>query len=79
MTSVQPCLPTRSLLQGHRASVLYSMLGQMLVFETLRDAEEYKEFLSQASGAAGAAAHAWCAGRVWLSYQLAPCGGSGVP
>ncbi len=35
-------------LQGHRASVLFSMLGQTLVFETLRDAEEYKEFLSQA-------------------------------
>ncbi|PRW58303.1 Structural maintenance of chromosomes flexible hinge domain-containing 1 [Chlorella sorokiniana] len=33
--------------KGHRASVLYSMLGQALVFETLRDAEEYKEFLSQ--------------------------------
>lgn len=35
--------------QGHRASVLFAMLGHTLVFEALRDAEEYKEFLSQAS------------------------------
>lgn len=78
LASVQPHVPTPSLLQGHRASVLYSMLGQMLVFETLRDAEEYKEFLSQANRAAGPAAHAWCAGRLWLPHQLASFDGSRV-
>lgn len=33
--------------KGHRANVLFSQLSNMLVFETLQDAEEYKEFLSQ--------------------------------
>jgi hypothetical protein len=31
---------------GHRANVLAAQLGQTLVFETLRQAEEYKELLS---------------------------------
>lgn len=33
---------------GHRATVLYCLLGQTLVFETLADAERYREFLTQA-------------------------------
>lgn len=32
---------------GHRASVLTSMLGNTLVFETLSEAEEYREFMTQ--------------------------------
>lgn len=33
--------------QGHRATILASQLNNVLVFETLKDAEQYKEFTSQ--------------------------------
>lgn len=32
---------------GHRASLLYSLLGNVLVFETLQDASAYRELVTQ--------------------------------
>ena len=36
--------PTRP---GHRASLLYSLLGSVLVFETLQEASAYRELVTQ--------------------------------
>ena len=38
---VRPALP------GHRAGLLYSLLGCVLVFETLQDASAYRELVTQ--------------------------------
>lgn len=32
---------------GHRGSLLYSLLGNVLVFETLQDASAYRELVAQ--------------------------------
>lgn len=32
---------------GHRASLLYSLLGNVLLFETLADASTYRELVTQ--------------------------------
>ncbi|KAL4443930.1 hypothetical protein ABPG75_011667 [Micractinium tetrahymenae] len=40
------CNLVRPLHRGHRASLLYNLLGGALVFERLQEAEEYREFLS---------------------------------
>lgn len=36
---------------GHRASLLYSLLGNVLVFVTLQDASAYRELVTQVSSA----------------------------
>jgi hypothetical protein len=41
---------------GHRASILVNLLGGALVFETLQEAEAYREFLTQVGGWVGGAA-----------------------
>ena len=33
--------------RGHRASLLYSLLGNVLVFQTLQDASAYRELVTQ--------------------------------
>ena len=38
--------PTRP---GHRGSLLYSLLGAVLVFESLQDASAYRELVTQVS------------------------------
>lgn len=49
--------------RGHRASLLYSVLGSTLVFETLADASAYREFVVQVS----------TAGKVSACLSLAAC------
>ena len=41
------CNLVRPVAQGHRAQVLYPMLGSTLVFETLPYAAQYREFVTQ--------------------------------
>ena len=35
--------------EGHRAALLVSLLGQTLVFETLQQASDYREYVTQVS------------------------------
>ena len=44
----------RPVVAGHRALVLYPMLGATLVFETLEDASAYREYMTQVRGWRGA-------------------------
>lgn len=44
------CNLVRPLHRGHRASLLANLLGGALVFERLKEAEEYREFLSMVGG-----------------------------
>lgn len=40
----------RPVQRGHRASLLYNLLSSTLVFESLADAEAYREFLATVGG-----------------------------